>query len=217
MSTSDPGTRSVKIGNDERTGWSSDRPRGRDGQDRPPRPVDVSTRSRLLAASDRLRYSPGSLVVVVSASPADRDRFVTRVFEEQGAVLGIDKVRALVAGRVPDDELEAQAAALLDAAVNKRLAGGQAVVVPMTGLDAAEREPYVRAAHALRRPRHIILLETSKENVSEEAAPVLNELRRALDTGAIGQEGFQTALRVGGATIDELKRIVFRSAQRDDD
>src|SRR3954453_22304313 len=68
------GPRSVKIGADERTGWSSDRPRGRDGQDRPPRPIDLTTRCRLLKPSDRMRYSPGSLVVVVSADPVARDR-----------------------------------------------------------------------------------------------------------------------------------------------
>src|SRR5436190_16682352 len=87
QSTSGP--RSVKIGADERTGWSSDRPRGRDGQDRPARPIDISTRCRTLKPSDRMRYSPGSLVVVVSASPADRDRFVDRAVEERGAVLGL--------------------------------------------------------------------------------------------------------------------------------
>src|SRR3954454_16167540 len=95
------GPRSVKIGADERTGWSSDRPRG----DRPPRPVDVSTRCRILKPTDRMRYSPGSLVVVVSASAEDHTRFVARVFEEQGPVLGVDKLKGMLAGRVADDAL----------------------------------------------------------------------------------------------------------------
>ena len=176
----------------------------------------MSTRCRLLTVADRMRYSPGSLVVVVSASATDRDRFVARVFEDQAAILGLDKVRALVAGRVPDDQLEERAAALLEAAVRKRLESGQAVVVPAVGLDAGEREGYVRTAYGFRRPRHIILLETARENVADDDALVLNDLRRAIDTGDVGQEGFQTALRLGGATIDELKRIVFRPAPRDD-
>jgi predicted kinase len=216
VSTGEPGTRSVKIGADERGGWSSDRPRP-GGGDRPPRPVDVSTRCRVLSPSDRLRYSPGSLVIVVSASAADRDRFVARVFEEQNAVLGLDKVRALVAGRVPDEELDARAQELLEAAILKRLEGGQSVVVPVTGLDAGERERYVRIAHRFRRPRHIILIETARDNVPDDDVPVLNDLRRALDTGELGNEGFQTALRLGGAAIGELKRIVFRPPPRDDD
>ena len=79
-----------------------------------------------------------------------------------------------------------------------------------------ERERWVRLAHAQRRPRHIILLETSKEQVGEDDAAPLNDLRTALDAGELGAEGFQTAMRLGGAAIGELKRIVFRPAPRED-
>jgi predicted kinase len=215
QSTSGP--RSVKIGADERTGWSSDRPRGRDGQDRPARPVDISTRCRTIKPSDRMRYSPGSLVVVVSASAADRDRFVNRVFEEQGAVLGIDKLRSMVAGKVDESALDATAKQLLDATIAKRLEKGEAVVIPTTTLDPEEREPYLRLAHKLRRPRHMVLVETAKDRVDEGQLPVLNELRRRLDAGELGAEGFQTAMRLGGSAVTELKRIVFRPAPKDDD
>ncbi|MEO6496589.1 MAG: hypothetical protein ABIO51_03800, partial [Solirubrobacteraceae bacterium] len=166
QSTSGP--RSVKIGADERTGWSSDRPRGRDGQDRPPRPIDISTRCRTLKPSDRMRYSPGSLVVVVSASPADRDRFLDRVIEEKGAVLGLEKLKAMVAGKVDEAVLDATAKQLLDATIAKRLEKGEVVVFPAATLDPAEREPYVRLAHKVRRPRHLILIETGKDKVAEE-------------------------------------------------
>lgn len=211
------GPRSVKIGADERTGWSSDRPRGRDGQDRPPRPVDLATRCRTLKPSDRMRYSPGSLVVVVSASAADRDRFADRVFEEKGAVLGLDKLRKMVAGKVPDEQLDATAKQLLDATISKRLDKGEAVVLLTNSLDPDEREPYIRIAHGIRRPRHLILVETAKDRVDEEDLAALNELRRQLDTGEVGAEGFQTAMRLGGSAVTELKRIVFRPAPRDDD
>jgi predicted kinase len=211
------GPRSVKIGADERTGWSSDRPRGRDGQDRPPRPIDISTRCRTIKPTDRQRYSPGSLVVVVSAASEDRDRFLARTIEENGAVLGIDKLKAMVAGKVDEAALDATAKQLLDATIAKRLEKGEAVVLPTTTLDAEEREPYVRMAHKLRRPRHLILLETGKDKVAEEDAPKLNELRRQLDAGELGNEGFQTAMRLGGSSVTELKRIVFRPAPRDDD
>ena len=40
-----PAARSVKISADERTGWSSERPRANGA---PPRPVDISVRSRVL-------------------------------------------------------------------------------------------------------------------------------------------------------------------------
>jgi len=211
------GPRSVKIGADERTGWSSDRPRGRDGQDRPPRPIDISTRCRTLKPSDRMRYSPGSLVVVVSASPADRDRFLDRVIEEKGAVLGLEKLKAMVAGKVDEALLDATAKQLLDATIAKRLEKGEVVVFPAATLDPAEREPYVRLAHKVRRPRHLILIETGKDKVAEEDAAPLNELRRQLDAGELGAEGFQTAMRVGGSAVTELKRIVFQPAPRDND
>jgi hypothetical protein len=205
--------RSVKIGADERTGWSSDRPR-REGST--PRPADVSTRCRVLRPTDRMRYSPGSLVVVVSPSAQIRDAFIERVFEEKGVVFTLGKIRSLVQGRVPAEELEQRAADLQQAAVTKRLQAGESVVIGAEGLDPQERDRWVRLAHASRRPRHIILVEAARDQVSEEDAAALNELRTALDSGDLGAEGFQTAMRLGGAAIDELKRVVFRPAPRDD-
>ena len=206
--------RSVKIGEDERGGWSSDRPRRGKG---PERPADISTRCRVLAPADRLRYSPGSLVVVVSGSEEDADRLAQRVFEEKGAVLSAVKVRGLLAGKVPEEEADAKAAQLLTAAAAKRLEAGDSVVVAAKLLDPADREPLVRLAASLRRPRHVVLVETAREQTQEEDRPALNELRRALDAGELGNEGFQTALRLGGGAVGELKRIVFRPPPRDDD
>ena len=206
--------RSVKISDDERGAWSSDRPR-RQG-DGPPRPRDLTTRCRVLTPTDRMRYSPGSLVVVVSPSETMRDQFTTRVFEDKGLVLAPSALRKLIAGRVPDDQVDAKAGELLTATVAKRLEAGDSVVVALDGLTAEERDPFVRAASALRRPRHLILLEAARDDVAEEDRAVLNELRRALDAGEVGSEGFQTAMRLGGGTIAELKRIVFRPAPKDD-
>ena len=63
--------RSVKIGDNERGGWSSDRPRKAGEAERPPRKQDVSVRGRVLAPSDRMRYNPGSLLVVRFSSVLD--------------------------------------------------------------------------------------------------------------------------------------------------
>jgi predicted kinase len=208
-----PNTRSIKISDDERGGWSSDRPRPGGG---PPRKPDVSARCRVLAPTDVLRYSPGSLLIVASASARDRDAFVERLIETKGAVLSLDKVRGLLAGRVPEDRMEESAQQLLDKAVLKRLEAGETVVIPTKGLDPAERERFVQMAAAHRRPRHIILIETARDQVDEDDRPALNELRRRLDSGELGQEGFQTALRLGGGSVGELKRLVFRPAPRDD-
>jgi predicted kinase len=204
-----PSTRSIKISDDERGGWSSDRPR-RDGA--PARPADISVRCRVLSPSDRMRYSPGSLVIIVSASAAERDRFAQRVLEDGSTLLSLDKVRTLLTGRVPDDQLEARAAEVLDATVAKRLEANEAVVITADIGSTAERERHVRRAAGLKRPRHMILLETPRDQVPEEQRGELNELRRSLDSGELGSEGFQTAMRLGGNSIGELKRIVFRSA-----
>jgi predicted kinase len=209
-----PSVRSVKIGADERGGWTTDRP-PREG-DAPPRPVDVSARCRVLAPSDRLRYSPGSLLLIVSPDAAEAGRFAERVVEERGAVLSLAKVRTLLAGRVAEEEIEMRARELLDAAVVKRLGERQTIVLTLEDLDAAERERYVRLAHGSKRPRHLILLEVPREQVAEEQRVTLNELRKALDSGEIGQEGFQTALRLGGGATGELKRIVFQPPPRED-
>jgi predicted kinase len=208
-----PTARSVKISADERTGWSSERPRGDGG---PARPVDVSVRCRVLAPTHRLRYSPGSLLIIVGAEASGPARFAERAVEERGAILAAGRVRALLAGRVAESEIEGRTSELLAAAVRKRLQSGQTVVLPLEGFDAQERERYVRLAHGLHRPRHLILLEAPREKVLDNERPALDELRRALDAGELGLEGFQTALRLGGNALAELKRIVFQPPPRDD-
>jgi predicted kinase len=208
-----PPPRSVKIGEDERTGWSSERPR-REGS--PPRPPDISVRCRVLTPSDHLRYSPGSLLVIVSPSPAERDRFVERMIQNRGSLLSLDKVRALLQGRVAEDQVDDRAAEVLDAAILKRLQSNETVVVAADGMGAEERERYARLAARAKRPRHVILLEVAREDVPEEDRATLNELRTRLDAGGLGAEGFQTAVRLGGGSVSELKRIVFQPPPRDD-
>jgi len=211
--SSRPQARTVKIAADERGGWSSDRPR-RDGA--PARPESVATHCSVLKPADRLRYSPGSLLVVVCASKAERDAFLARLIEDRSSVLSLDRVRALLEGRVAGEEIDARASELLRAAAAKRLEAKQTVVLAANGLDADEREALVRIAAAQRRPRHLILLETSREQVPEEDVRALNALRRALDAGELGSEGFQTALRLGGSAPSEVKRILFRPPVREE-
>jgi predicted kinase len=208
-----PSTRSIKIASDERGGWSSDRPR-RDGA--PPRPRDVSVRCRVLQPAEQINYAPGSLLLIASASPSERDDFAQRLIPDRSSLLSVDKVRGLLAGRVPEDEIDAKAAELLKAAALKRLEASETVVIPLEGLDAEERDRYVRMADGFKRPRHLILLEVAKDDVPEESRGALNDLRRRLDAGELGAEGFMTALRLGGGSLTRLKQIVFRSPGRDD-
>ena len=207
------GPRSVKIGADERTGWSSERPKRSGAPERPP---DISVRCKVMRPAEEIRYSPGSLLLIASASEADREALAERVVEQKGAVLSTGKVRELLAGRVPDEEMDARAAELLAAAAAKRLGANESTVLVTSGLAPEERDRLARLAAAAKRPRHLILLETARENVSEDDLASLNELRRRLDAGELGAEGFDTALRLGGDAIGELKRVVFRPPPRDD-
>ncbi len=136
--------------------------------------------------------------------------FADRVVEERGAILSRAKVRALLAGRVTEDKIEAGTTELLEAAVLRRVRANQSVVVATETLDAAERERYARVAHSNRRPRHLILLEARRDDVLDHERAPLDELRRLLDAGELGREGFQTVLRLGGNALTELKRIVFQ-------
>ena len=207
------GPRSVKIGEDERLGWSSERPRREGG---PQRPADISTRNRVLKPSEELMYSPGSLVVVASSAPAQADAFVNRLVQNRGALFSMDKVRGLLQGRVEDDQVEERARELLGNAVAKRLESGETVVLVVETLDAEEREPAVRAAAAAGRPRHMILFEPAGVDLDEDGKAALADLRRRLTAGELGAEGFQTSLRLAGSSIGEVKRLDFQRPSRGD-
>jgi hypothetical protein len=163
-----------------------------------------------------MRYSPGSLVLIACADAQLRARFVARVIDEQSAVLSLDKVRALLAGKVAEADLDAKADALLDAAASKRFAAGQTVVIPLQTLAPEERERFVRLAAAHRRARHLVLVEAGKDKVAEADRAQLDELRRALDGAELGAEGFMTSLRLGGRMVEELKKIIFAPPPADD-
>lgn len=205
--------RSVKIGDDERLGWSSERPRREGARERP---ADVSTRNRVLKPSEELLYSPGSLVVIASSAPAEAESFVNRLVQSKGAIFSMPKVRALLDGRVAEAELEARASELLANAVAKRLENSETVVLVAETLDPAEREPFVRMAAATGRPRHLILFEPTGVDLDDDTKAALSDLRRRLTAAELGQEGFQTSLRLAGSSIGEVKRLDFQRPARDD-
>ncbi len=208
-----PTPRSVKISDDERGGWSSDRPR-REGA--PHRSPDVSVRCQVLVAQHEVRFSPGSLLLIVSPSRTERDRFTQQLIEHRAPILSLGRVRVLLAGKVAEEEIATRAQEILEAAVRKRLEENETVVLTAEGLGADERERYVRLAHGFGRPRHLILIDASGEDVQDSDRAALNELRRSLDAGELGTEGFNTALRLGGGNLAELKRIVFQPTRRDE-
>jgi predicted kinase len=137
------------------------------------------------------------------------------LIDNRASLLSLDKVRALLAGRAAEEDIAGRAVEILDAAVLKRLEAKETVVLAAEGLGADERERYLRMAARFKRPGHLILVDTSRDGVHEDDLAALNELRRRLDAGELGAEGFQTALRLGGGSLTELKRIVFQHPPRD--
>src|SRR5439155_626029 len=127
-----------------------------------------------------------------------------RLIEDRASVLTRAKVLALLAGRVGEEELSERADELLRLTVAKRLENRQTVVLALDDMRESARAPFLATATALRRPRHLILLEVARELVDDEDRGALNELRRALDAGELGAEGIQTALRLGGGTAEEV-------------
>jgi hypothetical protein len=79
-----------------------------------------------------------------------------------------------------------------------------------------EREPYVRAAATAGRPRHIMLFEPAGVELADDDKAALGDLRRRLTAGELGEEGFQTSLRLAGSSIGEVKRLDFQRPSRDD-
>lgn len=207
------GPRSVKIGDDERGGWTSDRPPREGGK---PRVEDISVRNQVLKPSDTLAYSPGSLLLIASPSAERREGFAEQ-HTGGSALLSRRKVRGLLEGRVGDDEIDAKTDELLQAAAAKRLQAGDTVVIPLESFAAEERDRWARLAAASGRPRHLILLDVGQDELGDEDRAAVADLRRRLGAGELGAEGFHTVLRLAGGAIDEVKRVVFESRSRADD
>ena len=187
-SASRPSARSVKISADERTGWSSDRPR-RDGA--PERPAGhlrrtVACSRRRIACATR----PGACLIVVSASPAERDSFVDT--PDRGSRLpAVAREGSHAAGRAgrPKRSCGARAGAAAGGGRQSAWRTGRRWCSSADGL-AGGRARLVRAhGGSLKRPRHLILLETTRDQVPDEDLAALNALRRALDAGELGGAG----------------------------
>ena len=44
----------------------------------------------------------------------------------------------------------------------------------------------------------------------------MDDLRRSLIANELGEEGFHTAIRLGGKSAADVNRLLFRAPQRDD-
>ena len=156
--------------------------------------------------------------MVVSASKVDSDAFIERVIEAKNAILSLDKVRALLAGRVKPDEMEARAQELLDTAVAKRLGADESVVL---GADSPGRRR-ARALCAARRararpaPPHPPLRSRATRSPRRTSRRSTRCARRSMPATSAPRASTRRCASAAGPAA-EVKRIVFRPEPRDDE
>ena len=97
----------------------------------------------------------GSTRARASASEPDREALAERVVEQKGALLSTGKVRALLAGRVPDEEMDARATELLphpafvvQPFLQVRWNGSEPRPAPVCRIAVLARQTMVRAARS---------------------------------------------------------------------
>jgi hypothetical protein len=61
-----------------------------------------------------------------------------------------------------------------------------------------------------------LLFEPAGVDLDDDGKTALSDLRRRLTAGEMGEEGFQTSLRLAGSSIGEVKRFDFQRPSRDD-
>jgi hypothetical protein len=207
---SNDSVRSVKIGADERTGWSSDRPQRTGGKGRPPRPFG---RAMVLAASDALSFPAGSLVLFTGADAVTVHRLVGRLLPRP-TVVSYDQLARAVAAKVPAEKVAEITLQMMAKNVGARLAEGQAVVIETAELSSDLR----RGLAAIAGPRvgaHLVVLDSGRKAVGDDER--FEELRAVVTqarSGEIGAEGFSTVVVLGRSDLDKVTEVEFTQRKR---
>jgi hypothetical protein len=210
MASSD-GVRSVKIGADERTGWSSERPqRASSGRGRPPRPAG---RALAVAPSDTLSFPSGSLVVFTGADAVTVHRLVARLLPRP-ALISYDTLARAVAEKVPSEQVGEVTLRLVAKRVAERQAEGQATVVETADLSTELRTALAALADR-RAGSHLVVLDSGRKAVGDdERFEALRAVVAGARSGEIGAEGFATAMVLGRVDLDKVTGIEFVQRRR---
>lgn len=207
---SNDSVRSVKIGSEESTGWSSDRPI-RAGAGRPPRPQG---RAMVRAASDQLSFPSGSLVVFTGADPVAVHRLVGRLLPRP-TVIPYDQLARAVAEKVGPDDVAAVTMRLVAKAATERLAEGQPVVIETAELSSELRTALAKLAAGPGIGSHLVVLDSGRKSVADdERFETLRALATAARSGDIGSEGFSTVVVLGRSDVDKVTEVEFTQRKR---
>jgi hypothetical protein len=211
MASSD-GLRSVKIGADERTGWSSERPqRKSSGPGRPPRPAG---RALHVPATDTLSFPNGSLVIFTGADAVTVHRLVARMLPRPALISYDVLARAVADKRVPAEQVGEVTQRLVAKRIDERRAEGQATVVE-TGDLSSELRTALAAMADRRAGAHLVVLDSGRKAVGDdERFEALRTVVTGARSGDIGEEGFSTAMVLGRVDLDKVTGIEFVAPRR---
>jgi hypothetical protein len=208
------GVRSVKIGADERTGWSSERPRreaSSSGKGRPPKPAG---RALAVKASDTLSFPAGGLVVFTGADAVVVHRLVARMLPRPALISYDVLARAVAEKKVPEEQVAEVTLRLVGKRVAERQAEGQATVIE-TGDLSSELRTKLAALADRRGGAHLVVLDSGRKAVGDdERFEVLRSVVAGARSGEIGSEGFSTAMVLGRVDLDHVTGIEFVQRRR---
>jgi len=156
-----------------------------------------------------------ALVLLVGAAGSGKTSLAARLFPPE-AVLSSDALRAELSGDPANQAVSRLAFQLLHGRAESRLAAGRLTVVDATNVTAAARRPLRRLAARHGRPVIAVVLDLPPATCLERNArrpgravpePAvlrqLADLRRAVDRGELGAEGFdELVILTESASVD---------------
>lgn len=122
-----------------------------------------------------IRVTPDSLIVLAGPSGAGKSTWAHRWFENS-QIVASDDLRGVVGHHVNDLRASADAFAVLDLVIERRLARGLVTVVDTLGMDAERHDHWVEMAQAHGRPTHLVVFSTDdktcRKNNRSRPSPV---------------------------------------------
>ena len=159
-----------------------------------------------------------SLVVLVGAAGAGKSTLAARLFGPD-EILSSDALRAAVSGDEADQRATGVAFRILHRSLQRRLLDGLTTVVDATNARPEDRRPLLSRARVTRVPAVAIVLDLPAGDIQVQNAgrtgrvvdPAVVErhlaaIRRTLDTGGLGGEGFDhVVLLTSGHEVAALR------------
>jgi len=171
-----------------------------------------------------IRLVRPSVVVLCGPAACGKSTFAARHFRPT-QVISSDRCRALVCDDEQDQRFQAQAFALLDFLVERRLGVNRLCVIDSTALSQGARQSLLELAREYRVPCVVFLFETplavciARDAGRERTVgqPVVERQYQMFEQAksSIAQEGFDQIVELRGAELDKMRiEIVFRPAPR---